>query len=59
MKFLAMANAPTYDPNHFADRSEEAYRNRAVTNLYEPGSTFKPIIAAVALDAGTVTPDTV
>lgn len=58
-EILAMANAPTYDPNHFAEGSEEAYRNRAVTNLYEPGSTFKPIIAAAALDAGTVTPDTV
>lgn len=49
---LAMANQPTYDPNHYDRYSEEAFKNRAVINLYEPGSTFKPIIAAAALATG-------
>lgn len=58
-EILAMASRPTYDPNHFTEWSETQFRNRAVVNLYEPGSTFKPIIAAAALASGTVTPDTV
>lgn len=50
---LAMASRPTFDPNQFGKGNTEAYKNRAVVNLYEPGSTFKPIIASAALDAGT------
>lgn len=49
---LAMANQPTYNPNEYGKYSEEAFKNRAVTNLYEPGSTFKPLIAAAALATG-------
>lgn len=58
-EILAMANRPTYDPNHYEKSGEEAFKNRAVTNLYEPGSTFKPIIAAAALSSGKWTLDTV
>lgn len=56
-EILAMASSPTYDPNRFGERSPETLRNRAVVNLYEPGSTFKPIVAAAALASGKVTPN--
>lgn len=58
-EILAMANRPTYDPNHYSQGSEEDFKNIAVTNLYEPGSTFKPIIASAALAAGKWKLDTV
>ena len=44
--------AQPYDPNHYSQGSEEDFKNIAVTNLYEPGSTFKPIIASAALASG-------
>lgn len=56
---LAMVNRPSYDPNHFYRATENEFKNRAVIDIYEPGSTFKPIIAATALDAGTYTEDIV
>ncbi len=46
---LAMANAPGFDPNHYRDFGTALYRNKAITDPYEPGSTFKPFIAAGAL----------
>lgn len=52
---LAMANRPTADPARYGQRGAEARRNRAVTDLYEPGSTFKVIAASAAIDQGTVT----
>jgi cell division protein FtsI (penicillin-binding protein 3) len=55
---LALANMPTFDPNHFADSSAAARTNRAVSNVYEPGSTNKVITAGAALDSGVVTPGT-
>jgi stage V sporulation protein D (sporulation-specific penicillin-binding protein) len=54
-EILAMANAPDFDPNHFAAASADAWRNRAVVDAYEPGSTFKLITAAAALESGKVT----
>lgn len=57
-EILAMANRPTYDPNHFEKATENDFKNTAVTNIYEPGSTFKPIIAASALDSGNWTINT-
>lgn len=47
---LAMANVPTYDLAAFGSFPPEARRNRAVTDVYEPGSIFKPFIAAAALE---------
>lgn len=51
-EILAMASRPGYNLNEFGKGSAEQYRNRAVVNLYEPGSTFKPIMAAAAIDSG-------
>ncbi|HTP94736.1 MAG TPA: penicillin-binding protein 2 [Burkholderiales bacterium] len=55
---LALANLPTYNPNNRERIEPRTTRNRAVTDVFEPGSTLKPFTAAAALDAGTVTPDT-
>lgn len=51
---LAMANVPSFDPNHYQDYGANRYRNRTITDPYEPGSTFKPFIAAAALAEGVV-----
>ncbi len=53
---LAMAAAPGFDPNRFEEFPEERWRNRAVTDAYEPGSTFKVITAAAALESNRVDP---
>lgn len=50
---LAMVNRPSYDPNYFFRATENEFKNRAVVDMYEPGSTYKPIVAATALAAGT------
>ena len=55
---LAMANAPTFDANSFSSAPAEARRNRAVTDVYEPGSTFKIVTVAAALEDNVVAPDT-
>lgn len=56
---LAMANMPTYNPNNRVRLDPKRARNRAVTDLFEPGSTLKPFTAAVALEAGLFKPETV
>ena len=55
---LALANWPSYNPNNRDKPSLKVLRNRAVTDLFEPGSTMKPFTVAAALDAGKVTPHT-
>jgi cell division protein FtsI (penicillin-binding protein 3) len=55
---LAMANLPSYNPNNRGKFDPRRTRNRAVTDLFEPGSTLKPFTAAAALDAGLFKPDT-
>ncbi len=57
-ELLALVNAPTYNPNNRSDLSGAQLRNRAVTDLYEPGSTMKPFIGALALEMRRVKPDT-
>jgi cell division protein FtsI (penicillin-binding protein 3) len=47
---LALANYPSFDPNNYAKLTAEQRRNRAVTDSFEPGSTFKTILAAAALE---------
>jgi cell division protein FtsI/penicillin-binding protein 2 len=56
---LALANNPSFDPNHYSDVSMERWTNAAVSSPYEPGSVFKLVTIAAALDAGEVTPDSV
>ena len=53
---LAMANLPSFNPNAVEIGNRDAHRNRAVTDLIEPGSTMKPITVAAALEAGVITP---
>jgi len=53
-EILAMAVRPTFDPNYFNRFSRDLWRNRAITDIYEPGSTFKVITIATALEEGVV-----
>ena len=53
---LAMANLPTYNPNAVGMGNPDTHRNRAVTDVIEPGSTMKPLTVAAALAAGVITP---
>jgi cell division protein FtsI (penicillin-binding protein 3) len=55
-EIYAMATAPTFDANRFAEASPDAQRNRTASDTYEPGSTFKLIPVAGALSEGLVTP---
>ncbi|MBI2290633.1 MAG: penicillin-binding protein 2, partial [Betaproteobacteria bacterium] len=56
---LAMVNLPSYNPNNRGKLDPARTRNRAVTDVFEPGSTLKPFTVAVAIETGMVTPDTV
>jgi cell division protein FtsI (penicillin-binding protein 3) len=56
---LAMANAPSFNPNNRERFDPPRARNRAATDLFEPGSTLKPFTAAAALESGTVRPESV
>jgi cell division protein FtsI/penicillin-binding protein 2 len=55
---LAMADTPVFDTNAFSTMTPEEQRNSVVSDQYEPGSTFKTIVVAAALEAGLVTPQT-
>ncbi|MDK2122457.1 peptidoglycan D,D-transpeptidase FtsI family protein [Parachitinimonas caeni] len=56
---LALANMPSYNPNTRAKLDPARKRNRALTDVYEPGSTMKPFTAAAAIESGKFTPLTV
>mgnify|MGYP000890309681 CR=1 FL=1 len=58
-EILAMASRPSYNPNRFWDYPQENWKNRAVSFIYEPGSTFKAIVAGAVLQEGIVTPNQV
>jgi cell division protein FtsI (penicillin-binding protein 3) len=57
-ELLALANLPAYNPNNREHMNGSKTRNRAVTDVYEPGSTLKPFTIATALETGIVKPDT-
>ncbi len=56
---VAMSSYPNYDPSHFADFPREYYRNPVVGDSYEPGSTFKVLQAAAAINENLIKPDTI
>ncbi|HEX9860318.1 MAG TPA: penicillin-binding protein 2 [Nitrospirota bacterium] len=53
---LAMANRPAYNPNSWRDYPQPSWRNRAVADIYEPGSTFKIVTAAAAIEEHVISP---
>ena len=55
-EILAMASVPTIDANHFGNANLDWQRNRAITDTYEPGSTFKIVTISAALEDGVTTP---
>jgi cell division protein FtsI/penicillin-binding protein 2 len=56
---LGMASYPSYDPEKYWEFGNDYFKNPAVSDVFEPGSVFKIIVMAAALDAGVVTPDMV
>lgn len=56
---LSMISMPDFNPNDRSDLKSSHFRNRSITDSYEPGSTVKPITIAMAMEAGVVDPDTV
>lgn len=54
---LAMANSPGFNPNDYSKYPQSMWRNRAITDTFEPGSTFKVLTVATALDRGLVSPE--
>lgn len=55
---LAMVSQPSYNPNNRKDLNGSQYRNRAVTDVFEPGSAVKPFAVAIGLESGRYRPDT-
>ena len=53
---LAIVNQPTYNPNDRSQFVAERYRNRAITDIFEPGSSIKPLVVAAALESGQFRP---
>ena len=56
---LALVNQPSYNPNRVGSRDFDGMRNRAITDLYEPGSTAKPFAILAALETGIYRADTI
>jgi len=56
---LAIANQPTYNPNDRSQMTAERYRNRAITDIFEPGSSIKPLIVTAALESGNYRPSSI
>jgi len=58
-EILALVNSPSFNPNNRSNTAIHRFRNRAITDFYEPGSTLKPLTALTALDFGSVKADTI
>ncbi|WNC68074.1 penicillin-binding transpeptidase domain-containing protein [Thalassotalea nanhaiensis] len=58
-EILAMVNGPSYNPNNRKGTATHRFRNRAITDIFEPGSTMKPLTVLTALEFGTAQTDTV
>ena len=56
---LAMVNQPTYNPNDRSQFAAARYRNRAITDIFEPGSSIKPLVVAAALESGEYRPSSI
>jgi len=56
-EILALASVPTFDPNQANISTADQWRNRVIADSYEPGSTFKGVLAAAAIEAGVVHPE--
>ena len=56
---LAMVNQPSYNPNDRSQYAAERVRNRAITDIFEPGSSFKPLVMAAAIESGGFKPTTI
>lgn len=56
-EILALANRPTFNPNIFGSVAKESLKNRAVSDVYEPGSVFKTVTYSAAIDQGVVKPE--
>ena len=56
---LAIANQPMYNPNDRSQYAADRYRNRAITDIFEPGSSIKPLIVAAALESGQYRPSSI
>ena len=55
---LALSSFPSFSPSEYGEFGASLYKNPSISNLYEPGSTLKPLIMSAALDANLVTPQT-
>lgn len=58
-EILAMVNSPSYNPNNRRNTAIHRFRNRAITDFYEPGSTMKPLAVLSALEFGNVAEDSI
>jgi cell division protein FtsI (penicillin-binding protein 3) len=56
-EILALANLPSYNPNNRVKLNRNSTRNRSITDIFEPGSTMKPVAIAAALESGKVSPE--
>lgn len=56
-EIIALSCLPDFDPDRYFDFSEDYYRNPAITTIFEPGSIFKPLVMAAALEEHAVSPD--
>ena len=58
MEILSMVCLPDFDPEFYFKSSDDVFANQAISTVYEPGSTFKPLIVAAGIEDGKIKPDT-